>query len=230
MSRKISTLLFIMMVMVTVFGIVGVGLCAEKKAAKDPAEKWEETIRKFEAWDRQNAWPKQPILFVGSSSIRMWQTREAFPDQPVINRGFGGSMTSDVNYFIERIVLKYQPSKIVFYCGDNDIAKGKSAEVTFKDYQKFVRAVHAKLPKTTIIFVTIKPSRARWDLWPEMNKANEMVRKMSAKDKRLIFADCATCLLKGGKPDDGLFVKDRLHLNAKGYVVWNKVIGPLLQN
>lgn len=186
-------------------------------------------IDAFEQWDSKNAFPAAPILFVGSSSIRMWRTREGFPDLPVINRGFGGSHISDVLHFADRIVLPYRPKVIVFYAGDNDVAGGKSAERVRDDYRRFVDLVGARLPQTRLIFVTIKPSGQRWALWPEMNKANDLVRDLCDKDDRLFFGDLATPLLDSeGKPDDQLFLADRLHLSPNGYAVWNETLRPIL--
>ena len=95
--------------------------------------RWEKTIREFETWDAKNSFPANAVLFVGSSSIRSWPTQNSFPNLPVINRGFGGSQISDVNQFTIRIVIKYAPCLIVFYAGDNDIAKGKTPQQVLKD-------------------------------------------------------------------------------------------------
>jgi lysophospholipase L1-like esterase len=203
----------------------GLVLNAQDKPAGNPAEKWEETIRQFEQWDRKNTFPSDAVLFVGSSSIRLWPTRECFVGFDVINRGFGGSQISDVNYFAGRIVLPYEPRVIVFYAGDNDVAAGKSARRVFDDYKEFVKLVHKKLPGTRIIYVGIKPSRSRWSLWPVMNEANAMIRDFSDKDRRLFYFNSAAPLLgSDGKPDDALFLKDQLHLNDKGYEAWTKLI------
>jgi len=101
---------------------------------KDGAARWEEHIRKFEKADEKNPPPPGGVLFVGSSSIRMWDLDKWFPKKRATNRGFGGSQISDVNFFAERIVLKYGPRVIVFYAGDNDVARGKSAERVFQDF------------------------------------------------------------------------------------------------
>lgn len=123
-------------------------------------------IKTFAEWDSKNAVPAEPVLFVGSSSIRMWRTHESFPDLPIVNRGFGGSHISDVIYCAEQVVLPYRPKVLVFYAGDNDIAGGKSAQRVLEDYRRFVKLVHAKLPAARIVFVAIKPSGQRWSLWP----------------------------------------------------------------
>ncbi len=196
---------------------------------ENPAAKWEKTIREFEDWDRKNSYPSGALLFVGSSSIRGWPTRESFGELPVINRGFGGSQISEVNFFADRIVLPYAPKVIAFYAGDNDVAKGKSPKRVFDDYRKLVKIVHGKLPRTRIIFVSIKPSGSRWKLWPVMAEANKMIEDFSGTDRRLSYFDSATPLLKDdGKPDDKLFLKDKLHLNAAGYRIWTKAIRPMI--
>jgi len=212
--------------------LAGATLCyAEGDGPADPdPNRFAKDIESFATWDSKNAVPAEPILFVGSSSIRMWRTHESFPDLPVINRGFGGSHISDVIHFAERIVLPYAPKMIVFYAGDNDVAGGKSPRRVLADYQRFVRLVHARLPRTSIVFITIKPSGRRWSLWREMDKANDLIRDFSRKDERLFFADLARPLLTSdGTPDNGLFLKDQLHLNPKGYEVWTRALRPVMR-
>ena len=199
--------------------------------------RFESEIAAFEKWDRQNASPKDAILFVGSSSIRLWQTAEAFPDLPVINRGFGGSSISDVNHFFDRIVPKYKPRAIVFYSGDNDIAGGKSARQVYDDFVEFVRHMHDRLPKTRIYFLSIKPSIARQKMWPEMKKANSLIQSGLANiNSQVIFVDVATPMLgpklagREAPPKRNLFLDDGLHLNVAGYKLWNETLRPLLKN
>ena len=201
-----------------------------KSAENNPASSWEKTIQVFEDWDKKNSFPENAVLFIGSSSIVGWHTRKYFKELPVINRGFGGSQISDVNYFADRIVLSYQPKVIVFYAGDNDISGGKSAREAFDDYQNFVKLVHQKLPETRIIFISIKPSGSRWSLWNAMKEANKMIKDFSEKDSRLLYFDAATPLLNSnGAPNNELFLSDRLHLNSKGYEIWTKLLTPILK-
>jgi len=202
----------------------------DRPGVKDEASRWEKTIRVFEEWDRKNSFASDAVLFVGSSSIRLWQTRECFEEFEVINRGFGGSQISDVNYFAKRIVLRYEPKVIVFYAGDNDVAAGKSAKRVFDDYMKFEKLVHKELGDTRIIFVSIKPSRRRWSLWYVMNGANMMIKDFSMRDSRLFYFDGATPLLDSdGEPKVELFLDDKLHLNSKGYEVWTKLLKPIIK-
>jgi lysophospholipase L1-like esterase len=199
-----------------------------RKINPDP-ERYRESIEMFKWLDTKNSLPSDPVLFVGSSSIRLWETVTYFPGYPVINRGFGGSHISDVNYFIESLVLKYNPKVIVFYAGDNDIAFGKNIDRVFDDYVEFVKAVKTHLPQTQIIYLPIKPSIARWSLWDIMEQTNLKIQQYSNTDKMLHFVDLATPMLDcDGKPDSTLFISDGLHLNAKGYGVWSKILLPVV--
>ena len=199
-------------------------------AAEKPVSRWEKDISTFEQWDAKNSFPADPVLFVGSSSIRMWRTRECFPDLPVINRGFGGSQTSDAVDLAHRIVLPYKPKLIVFYEGDNDIASGKTPQQVLPDYKKFVKIVHDKLPRTPILFMSIKPSASRWSIWPTMAKANSLIKDYSTKDTRLFYIDGATPLLDAdGKPDDKFYIDDKLHLSPEGYKIWTNLLSPITQ-
>jgi lysophospholipase L1-like esterase len=203
----------------------------DKGPAADPdPNRFAAEIVAFKEWDSKNAVPAESVLFVGSSSVRLWHTRECLPDLPVVNRGFGGSQLSDVIYFAEQIVVPYKPKVIVLYAGDNDIAAGKSSQRVFEDYRRLVGLVHGRLPATRIVFIAIKPSESRWSLWPEMKKANELVRGFCEQDRYLSFADLATPLLgPGGRPRKELFRDDKLHLNTRGYRVWSKALAPVVR-
>jgi len=204
-------------------------VCAGTEASNPDPNRFAGEIKAFAEWDSKNAVPADPILFVGSSSIRMWRTHESFPELPVVNRGFGGSHISDVIHYLDRVVLPYGPRAIVFYAGDNDVAGGKSAQRVAEDYRRFVRLVHARFPAARIAFISIKPSGDRWPLWPEMKKANELIRDLCSQDDRLVFADLATPLLDAdGLPRRGLFNSDQLHLNSRGYAVWAQTLAPVL--
>ena len=200
-----------------------------KTESLDPAPRFEKEITAFEAYDHKNATPTNPILFVGSSTVRLWQTADAFPDLPVINRGFGGSTIADVNRLADRIVFKYKPSIIVFYSGDNDLAAGRSPDRVFNDFKTFADSVHDRLPETKLIYLTIKPSVARWKIWPKMQEVNARVKELAQQNKQLTYLDIAPPLLgDNGQPRPDLFRDDGLHMNPKGYAGWNKLLTPAL--
>jgi lysophospholipase L1-like esterase len=117
----------------------------------------------------------------------------------------------------------------VFYAGDNDITSGKPPQQVFNDFLAFVQLVHTRLPSARVLYLPIKPSRARWPLWPKMQEANAHVAKLAAADDRLDYVDTATPMLgDDGEPRRELFLDDGLHLNDKGYSVWNGVLAPYL--
>lgn len=204
---------------------------ATAPAAKKPAgpARFETEIAAFEKWDHQNAVPENCILFVGSSTIRLWQTADAFPDLPVVNRGFGGSTIPDVNHFADRIVFKYKPRTIVFYAGDNDIAAGHSPDKVFKNFEAFAQSVHERLPNTKLIYLAIKPSPSRWKMWPKSQAVNARVQELIKKNDHDLYVDVATPMLgSDGQPRKEIFRDDVLHMNPKGYEIWNKVLASIL--
>lgn len=192
--------------------------------------RFKEEISSFMEWDGKNSFSEDAILFVGSSSIRMWKTHRAFPEYPVINRGFGGSHISDIQYYYEKVIQKYYPSVIVFYAGDNDIAAGKPVNQVFHDYKTLTDRIFSDNPEVLFVYLPIKPSSSRWNLWEKMNEVNEMIYSYNDKNDQLFYVDLAQPLLNSdGKPDNSLFLKDQLHLNEQGYKAWNEVLGPELE-
>ena len=195
------------------------------------AKKWEADIRKFEIDDSLHPPPQGAILFMGSSSIRMWETlQQDFPGYQVINRGFGGSELSDALYFADRIILPYKPRIVIVYAGDNDIANGKQPERILSDYKQLVQLIHQKLPQATIGYISIKPSLARWSLVDKIRKTNSLIREYSSHDRLLSYIDVFMPMLgKDGTPRKDLFAADGLHLNREGYQLWTKIVRPYLK-
>ena len=193
-------------------------------------ERFSSEIDTFIQWDKKNSYPQNAVLFVGSSSIRLWNTALSFPNLPVINRGFGGSQISDVNYYYKQIVKKYKPSKIIFYAGDNDIAAGKSAEQVLQDYQIFIEKVEQDFPETQVFYLPIKPSLRRWSLWSEMSAANAKIKEFIDTKPNLFYIDTATAMLNLKlEPNPDLFIDDGLHLNDQGYQLWREILSPYIE-
>jgi lysophospholipase L1-like esterase len=194
--------------------------------------KWRESFDAFEAADQ--ARPVQPggVLFVGSSSIRLWDDLESqFQDQPVlVKRGFGGSQLSDCAAYLDRLVLAYQPRLVVLYAGDNDLHAGRTPQQVFDSYLEFVQGVRRALPDTRIAYLSIKPSPARAALLPQIRQTNALIRQYAQGRPGLDFIDVyAPMLGADGQPRAELFRADRLHLNAQGYALWHEVIATHLR-
>jgi lysophospholipase L1-like esterase len=187
--------------------------------------RWEKEVRAIERRLDVNPPKRGGIAFAGSSSIRLWDLAESFPNSAVSNVGFGGSEIRDCTFFVNRLALRFEPSAIVFYAGDNDIASGRTAKQVADDFTAFTATVHEKLPNCQIVFIAVKPSPKRWTQFAVQKDANDRVRKMCEVDPRLAYANVVTPMLGGvGKPLPELFVKDQLHLSEKGYVIWAKVL------
>jgi lysophospholipase L1-like esterase len=205
---------------------------ATRPATAPTTQPFENEIKAFEAADRKQMPAPGGVLFLGSSSIRLWKTlAQDFPGVPVINRGFGGSTIPDSTRYAPRIMLPYKPKTIVFYAGDNDLANGATPQKVLEDFKKLVATVRPELPETRILFIAVKPSPKRWNLADRQREANRLVREFTQTDlKRLGFIDVYTPMLgDDGKPRPELFVEDQLHMNAKGYELWTSIVKAHLQ-
>lgn len=197
-----------------------------------PAEsKWEPEIRKFEQADRVSPPPKGAVLFVGSSSFRLWKTLgEDFEGIPVINRGFGGSEMEYVVRYADRIILPYEPRVVLVYAGDNDIARGKAPERVLEEYRALVGKIREKMPDVPIGYVSVKASIKRWPLADKIKALNAAIAAYSAAEKGLFFVDVfAPMLGADGMPRKELFVADGLHLTHEGYLLWASLIRPHIE-
>jgi lysophospholipase L1-like esterase len=211
--------------------LAAVLVVASRAAGQEKAsDQWEPEIRRFEEADRASAPKPGAVLFVGSSSIRMWESLAAdFPSQYVLNRGFGGSQIADATRYVDRIVTPYRPKMIVFYAGDNDLAAGRSPDQVLADFDAFVVRVRKDLPDVPIAFISIKPSPARASLLEKMREANAKVESYAKTHERVTYVDVFTPMLgKDGQPRPELFGPDKLHMNRAGYELWTKVVGPYL--
>ncbi len=192
---------------------------------------WEKEIAALVRIDKSEFPKKSSVLFVGSSSVRMWKNlAQDFRDFSTINRGFGGSQLEDVNFYAPQIVLPYKPKLIVLYAGENDINDGKTPETILEDFNKFVSIVHKNLPKTRIIFISLKPSPSRWNFAAKFQEANRLIKTEIEKDKRLLYVDVWEKMLNAnGEPRKDIFQDDELHMNSAGYEIWRETLLPQIK-
>ena len=197
----------------------------------DRAKIWDAEINALTEIDKKQTFPERSVLFVGSSSIRFWTNlRESFPNLKFINRGFGGSRHEDTNYYFDRIVAPYRPRMIVLYAGENDVNDGVPPEKVLADYQKFAQLVHQKLPKTRIIYISLKPSPSRWKLADKFKQTNDLIKAEIAKDKNAVFIDVWSVMLnEKGEPRPELFREDMLHMKENGYAIWKGLLAKYLK-
>ena len=192
--------------------------------------RWENEIQAFERQDAKRRPPENAVLFVGSSSVRLWKLEKPFPELGAINRGFGGSQLADAVHFAERIVIRYRPRLVVLYAGDNDLAAGKKPEQVLADFKQFAAKVKAALPETRIAYLAIKPSIKRRALIARIRETNAAIEHFISGDKRLSYVDVFQPMLTAdAEPRPELFRADGLHLNAEGYRLWASVLQPTLE-
>lgn len=189
-------------------------------------------IQNFRKQDSISFPPKNEILFVGSSSFTNWKdVQQYFPAHKIINRGFGGSSLTDVIRYADKIIFPYQPKQIVIYCGENDIANSESVtgEIVFTRFKKLFTDIRKNLPGIPVVYISMKPSPSRWNMRDRLMKGNELIKKYLSKKKNAKFISVWENMLgPDGKPMDDIFVSDNLHMNAKGYSIWQKLIEPFL--
>jgi lysophospholipase L1-like esterase len=196
--------------------------------------RWRDSFEGFAQADREHSPATGGVLFVGSSSIRLWDGLESQfgSDLQIVKRGFGGSRLSDVTQYLDRLVLPYKPRLIIVYAGDNDLAEGRSPTDVLHSFEAFVDGVHAELPDTRIAYVSIKPSPLREGTMAAARTTNQLIADYAAsKPGRLSFIDIFSGMLgRDGHPRRELFRPDLLHLNATGYALWKAAIDPYLRH
>lgn len=210
------------------FVLIATASLSAQIADPDPS-RFVDTFDDWATVDAENTLPDKPIVFVGSSSINFWRTAEYFPQFPVVNRGFGGSQASDAAHWVHEAVLKYDPSIVVYYEGDNDTSVGKKAPQILEDMREFVEAVHHASPGTHVVFLSVKPGPARWDVWGEVQATNVLLEDFAADHYNVHYVDVATVMIgSDGQPIPELFVEDGIHMTRAGYDVWAQALTPVL--
>lgn len=221
--KRLTTNVFLMFWLTLVAGPLVV-------ADEQSESRWEKDIEAIEKRIASGTSAKDGIVFVGSSSIRLWKLEKYFPGMMAANHGFGGSVLADSVQYFDRIVVPVRPRVIVMYAGDNDIASKKTPEMVASDFQEFLRLVDEKIPECErVIYIAIKPSVKRWAMAETMQVANRKIEAMCRNHPRGAFLDTWPLMLDAnGMPKAELLQEDGLHLNDAGYLIWSDALRPLL--
>lgn len=178
--------------------------------------------KKYES-KRNNTEPT--IVFTGSSSIKYWKTiNEDFPNKNIINTGFGGSTTEDLLLFTDDLILAYNPKQVFIYEGDNDIAGNRKCGLILSQLTQIINKISTANPNTQIVLMSVKPSIARWDLKKKYKRLNRKYKNLAKKNPNITYVDVWKPMLNGKQVKPDLFTQDNLHMNAKGYQIWQNVI------
>jgi lysophospholipase L1-like esterase len=199
------------------------------------AQPYKQEVAQFQKSDSIVMPPKGQIVFAGSSSFTKWKdVAMYFPGYPIINRGFGGATLVDLIYYVDEAIVKYQPSQVFIYCGENDMADVDTVSPATVLYR--FKILHdillKKLPRSTkIVFISIKPSIARWHLETKYLEANKIIKAYIETQKNIQFLDVHTAMLDDNKEVlKDIFIADKLHMNPKGYQIWQKQFVPFLKS
>jgi hypothetical protein len=225
MHFKQNPTLFVMIVT----GLLVFTSCSPLRKYKEKDRKWAyPEIQAFERLDKTQTYAEDAILFIGSSSIRLWKTlEEDMKPYPVIQRGYGGAHFRDMVFFTDRILADHPLSMVVCFVANDISGSGKDGtpQEVLKLFKYFIKQVRAKHPSIPIMQVAITPTQSRWRLWPQINVVNQLIKAYCEKTENLYFINTVPEFLdEHGKPKPQWFVGDQLHLNKKGYEVWNRII------
>ncbi|MFP3831993.1 GDSL-type esterase/lipase family protein [Chryseobacterium sp. SIMBA_028] len=193
---------------------------------------WQD-IQEFKKQDQQNPPSRDAILFLGSSSFTKWtDVADYFPTKTIINRGFGGSRLTDLNYFADDLLAPYQPKQIIIYCGENDFADNHQlkAQKVVKRYKTLYRKIRERFPNIEVDYISIKYSPSREKLWPQMKEANKRISAFMKKEPNAEFIDVTKAMEDAnGNVRKDIFVEDMLHFKPEGYQIWTKVMNPYMK-
>ncbi len=172
-------------------------------------------------WDSS----KPTIIFTGSSSIRLWKDlQDRFPEHQVLNTGFGGSQFSDLELYLDELILNYDPVKVFIYEGDNDIFERKSPRKVIKKAEGILRTLRQEKPNMEIVLISAKPSISRWKFRGKYRRLNRKLNKLAAENSGIDYVDVWYPMLDKRKVRQDIFIEDGLHMNSKGYDIWYDVI------
>jgi lysophospholipase L1-like esterase len=229
-SMKAAVFTLGLMTAIPTADLFGQQVAGSQYATARDYSRWEKEVAAYEEADRRSPPPKGGILFIGSSTIRLWKTlAEDYPEHKVINRGFGGTEIVDSTHFADRLIFPHQPRQIFLRAGGNDIHAGRTPRQVAADFAEFVRVVHERLPGTEILYIGVSPAPARWGESDKYRELNRLIREMALEMPRVGFVDAFdVSLTPEGRARPELFVKDRLHFAPEGYKLLAERVRPFL--
>ncbi|MEM9161194.1 MAG: GDSL-type esterase/lipase family protein [Verrucomicrobiota bacterium] len=218
---RISTLLALL--------AFGPTLLAQSIPDLDPG-RFQGDLKRFALEDSRNPMAKGGSIFVGSSSIKRFEIERYFPGLRARNRGMGGAHISDVNHFLEELVLKHEPVKVFLYCGGNDLWRRKPVFQVYEDYLEFKRQLFSRLPNCELYILGLRPSPMREPILSQQLSLNYLFQSESETDERITYlsASCDPFIDAQGKPRMHLFHEDRVHMNDAGYDIWVEALRPIV--
>jgi len=211
------------------FLLIFIGYCYNASAQEKPRF-WDD-VQTIKGYDKMFAPPDNPILFIGSSSIRKWEDLErTFASYVVMNRGIGGTVTNDITFYANDMIFPYKPRQIFIYVGENDLPNEAATSDSILHWTKrLIDTIRVKMPEVPIVYISLKPSPSREKYLEKAKATNTLIRNYIKTEKNIRYLDVFTSMLtKDGKLRPELFVGDMLHMNKKGYQIWTDLVKPYL--
>ena len=220
-----------------VFFLLTIVSCSPLKKYEHTAAKWQKDILKLESLDQSEKYSENAILFIGSSSIRAWNSmQEDMMPYETIKRGYGGAHYSDIIHFSQRLVKNHNPKAILIFVA-NDIKGNNKSDIysknlpdrtpqevkrLFKVVINQIRHIHKEIP---IFAIETTPTISRWKAWGKISQANDLIKEFCDSNDRLFYISTRNYFIgDNGLPTEEYFVRDKLHLNSKGYALWSNII------
>ena len=215
-------------------GLLLLLLCSTAPATAQIADfnpaRFANAIKRFEKEDARNNPTRGGVVIVGSSSVRRLDAGGVFPGVDLIQRGFGGAHVPDVVHYAEPLVLKHEPSTVVFFCGGNDLWVGHSVDQVEEDFREFAALLFERLPRCRLVALAVRPSPKRRRLLDRVLELNARLERFAETDERVVFlrGSCDRFLDANGEPIGSMYAEDRQHMNDEGYAVWAEILAPYL--
>jgi lysophospholipase L1-like esterase len=192
---------------------------------------YEADVRALEAASVRQMSPKDPVVFYGSSTVRLWSSlAEDLQNSRALNLGFGGSTLEACVYFFERLVPPVDPCSLVVYAGDNDLGDGRNPQDVLNSFRALAAKVEHELNGVEFAFISVKPSPARFHIIDRIRTANKLIQEEIATRGQGYFIDVFHAMLDAeGKPQPKFFEEDGLHMNSAGYALWTQLLSPYRQ-
>lgn len=207
-------------------------LSCNTKIKEEPHPPLWEDIQVFKKQDAVSFPQKNAILFIGSSSFTLWtDVQDYFPGYTIINRGFGSSTLADQIHYAKDIIFPYKPKQVVIYCGENDLAFSDTvnAAMVFDRFKTLFGMIREKFSDLPLIYISMKPSPSRRHLIPMMQEGNQLIKNFLVSQTNTVYLDVHQLMLNANaEPMSDIFLDDSLHINAKGYTIWQQAITPHL--
>ncbi len=191
-------------------------------------KRWQKSIDQFDQLNQQQPDPVDGILFIGSSSIRRWDSIATdMAPYRTIRRGYGGAKYPDMALFVQQIIRPHQYRALVMFVGNGVVGKpdDHSPDLIEALVRRIVAASHQHQRGAPVFLIEITPCEKRFDAWPKIRAVNARLREVALTTPHTYFIPTASHYLHpDGTPRPELFVDDKLHLNSDGYRLWSSLI------